>query len=494
EKLKKELDENKNRIQINSEKHEREVTQLRNKIDEISAELSQKRREIEKYKAAEKSHVQAMDKTEESMSRLGVDLSNSQRLSSQLKHELDRKTELLGAAEQRIFNKEAQIRNLMSAVDTHEKSVSELKSQVRELEFQMIELSNELEVAREYQERSLELERENIGLSETIADLNAQIGDLRRQMNSAAATRADEAEHSGAINGAEKRTDSNRSLFEELETNGSYDLSGVDDAVYGKVASRSRGQSVPSSLASTSVSPTAGMGHFYDSEKRLMQEWVPYALKHFSSEDWFVLREMWKRAERCDKGADEQEQLRNELLAMLMASTKVGFKEAIRGQSNPKLRRIAENVAGKYKSSAGAAESRVTTGNKSGGASGNGLSKLLASGQHTTAVIILYSVVVFCLGIITASFFNVAQPMASTSSSSSSSLPYGANNSSMHVPKHPGDGGIGMVRQLLVVDDMPAPKHYMPLHGRAPRSKLTEILFYWMETLLWEDGDYQVPT
>ncbi|KAJ2840660.1 hypothetical protein J3B02_006192, partial [Coemansia erecta] len=255
-KLKKEVDENKNRMQISSEKHEREIAQLNSKIDELSAELSHKRREIEKLRMAEKSHAQTMEKTEESMSRLGFELNSSQRLSSHLKHQLEKKTELLGNAERRVIDKEAQIYNLKATADAREQQVTHLKSQASELEYQIIELRNDLDVAREYQERSRDLERENISLNETIANLNVQINDLRRQVDSAlVASRAHEAEN-GVSNGteAERRANSNRSLFEELETSGVYDLSGVDDDVaYGKITTtRNRGQSVPSSLASTS--------------------------------------------------------------------------------------------------------------------------------------------------------------------------------------------------------------------------------------------------
>ncbi|KAJ2596018.1 hypothetical protein GGF39_003612 [Coemansia sp. RSA 1721] len=489
-KLQKDLEENKKRMEMNSEKHEREVAELQKRLDEATAELSQKRRDIEKYRIAEKSHLQTMAKTEESMSRLGIDLNSFQKQSSQLKHKLEKKTELLKEVERRVLDKEAHIHNLNAAADAHEQQMSSLKSQASELEFQIIDLRNEIEVARDYKQKSHALERENISLSETITALNAQIKDLRRQVNSAAANQANEAIY-GDDKGleAEGRVSSNRSLFEELETSGGYDLSGVDDVAYRKVATRNRGQSVPSSLASTSVSPTAGMGLIYDFEKRFMQEWVPYALKTFSPQDWFVLNEMWKRAERCDKGSDEQDQLRSELLSTLMSSTKVGFNEAIRSQNNPKLTRIAENVAAKYKGSSSNAETRALGGKES--VSGSGVAKLLANGQHTTAVIILYSVVVFCLGIITASFFNIAQPMVATSSSS---LPYGSTNSSMHAAKHSGDGGMDMVRQILVEDDTPIPKHYFSYHKRMPRSRIFEAMFYWMETLLWEDGDYQVPT
>ncbi|KAJ1784339.1 hypothetical protein LPJ59_006377 [Coemansia sp. RSA 2399] len=60
--------------------------------------------------------------------------------------------------------------------------------------------------------------------------------------------------------------------------------------------------------------------------------------------------------------------------------------------------------------------------------------------------------------------------------------------------KGTGDGTMGLVRQILVVDDTPVNKYYPPLRKRAPRSRFGEIMFYWMEALLWEDADAQIPT
>ncbi|KAJ2417699.1 hypothetical protein GGF41_005342 [Coemansia sp. RSA 2531] len=54
--------------------------------------------------------------------------------------------------------------------------------------------------------------------------------------------------------------------------------------------------------------------------------------------------------------------------------------------------------------------------------------------------------------------------------------------------------GMHQIRQILVVDDSPVSRYYSPLRKRAPRSRFGEIMFYWMETLLWDDNDTHIPT
>ncbi|KAJ1830384.1 hypothetical protein LPJ73_008283, partial [Coemansia sp. RSA 2703] len=83
-------------------------------------------------------------------------------------------------------------------------------------------------------------------------------------------------------------------------------------------------------------------------------------------------------------------------------------------------------------------------------------------------------------------YLNIAQPAAVTSAQ------IGLANMTMSGQiKGSGDSGMDMVRQILIVDDTPVTKHYSPLRRRAPRSRFGEIMFYWMETLLWDDADNQ---
>ncbi|KAJ1940834.1 hypothetical protein FBU59_003687, partial [Linderina macrospora] len=272
-----------------------------------------------------------------------------------------------------------------------------------------------------------------------------------------------------------------KSLCDELAQAGTGSLSSIEDGVLEPKGTRRRqsliNDALKSSGSSTSLTSDIAVGTT-DTDKQELNEdavrqWIQSSLVQFPPQDLVLLHEVWKRIEYSDSSDENRTALRRELISVFTAPNKYGLKEAIHSRCNATLTRIVDNVSG---NALGARKGRK-----------NSIVNMIASGQHATAVVILYSVVIFCLGVITASYLNISQPMAS-------SLPFGLSNNTAGAVSDGTDGGMNLVRQILVVDDTPAHSFYPPVRKRSPRSRFGEIMFYWVETLLWDESDMQIPT
>ncbi|KAJ2000256.1 hypothetical protein GGI04_004223, partial [Coemansia thaxteri] len=339
---------------------------------------------------------------------------------------------------------------------------------------------------------------ENIGLNETIDALRLELGDLRLQIQAAAQANPEREGSGPGAGGAVRRLHGQyTSLQDELAHNGARDLLGVDDAAgdeeaavrarrgYGMAVIKHGGTQTmlkPLGTALQQLTPSELAGLKEDT----VRKWVSTLLAKCTSEDLVTLHEVWKRIGYVDGSAEFQDKLRSDLLDVFMAPYKYGLRDAIRSRANVTLSRIVDNVAGEY------GNARISAGHQHGSSwqksGAAGLKQAITSSQHTTVAFMIYTVVIFCLGIITAYYMNISQPLAA-------SLPFSSVNSTVATAiKGPGDGGMHQVRQFLVVDDSPVNRYYSPLRKRAPRSRLGEIMFYWMETLLWDDTNTQIPS
>ncbi|KAI8322600.1 hypothetical protein GQ54DRAFT_259673 [Martensiomyces pterosporus] len=497
--LQKLVTEKERRLELIEDQHEKTAMALERELDECKAELTMKKRDIEKLKQSENNYIESLKVAEEQVELMALNLSNSTAQSSELKRQLESKATQVTEATSHLFEHQAEIVSLKASLNANYQQQELLSKEYSKLELQYMELKQELQVAREYKDEVEAANRENSSLKETIENLRMELMEARIQQQPSTEHNANEP--SGANGGRTRGNRKYKSLQDELAQNGAQDLSGVDDMVYnsreksaglrGERTLRHSGCQTASSL----LRPTSkGVGTTADDEQRMnddaVRQWITKVMSRCSSEDLVVLNEVWKRIDYCDASTENQEKLRHELLSVFMAPYKYGLKEAIRSRCNATLTRIVDNVSGESMGM------RMSAGHQYGskamatmGKGAPGIAQVVANGQHTTAVIILYSVVVFCLGIITASYLNIGQPLSST-------LPFGLSNSTMAtaVKDTSGDGGMNLVRQILVVDDTPASNFYPPLRKRAPRSRFGEIMFYWMETLLWDDADAQIPT
>ncbi|KAJ1853715.1 hypothetical protein GGH12_000391 [Coemansia sp. RSA 1822] len=466
--LQKMVTEKERRLELIEDQYEKRTVALEQDLDECKAELTMKKRDIERLKLSEKSYVENLQIAEGEVERMGVSLSNSAAQSADLRRQLETKTTQITDANRRAMENQAEVSKLKRCLGTNQQQQDLLAREHRRLELQYQELNHELNAAREFKEEATEMQRENMRLGHTIESLNRELKELRLHQG----TNTDQDA------GSQRRTGRTlKSLQDELaQLDGGADL-GVDDiiAVSNALAPATKSVSVGTTSADAQELKDAGV-----------RQWIGAALGRCSSEDMVVLSEVWRRIEYCDANTTGQSDLRHELIEVFMAPYKYGLKEAIRSRSNATLTRIVDNVTGDH------VGVRLSAGHQSGekgsltkGAPG--LAQALANGQHTTAAIVLYSVVIFCLGIITASYFNIAQPLAT-------SMPFGVVNSTGSAIHDSRDSSMSMMRQILVVDDTPVHKYYTPLRKRSPRSRFGEILFYWMETLLWDDADTQVPT
>ncbi|KAJ2793680.1 hypothetical protein H4R21_005795, partial [Coemansia helicoidea] len=432
--------EKERRIELLEGQYEKRTVALEREIDECRGQLTTKKREIERLKQTEKGYLESLQTAEGEIERIGVNLSNSTAQAAELRRQLDTKAAQLTESNQRALEYQSEIGSLKSGLGANHQQQEHLSREHRRLELQFRELEHELKTAREFRSEAAAARKENAQLNETVDMLKQELSKLRLQEQQTPSPDADDQGATGQLR-ARRRY---RSLQDELSAGNEPD----------------------------EATGTQELGH------DAVRHWIGTALGRCSAEDLVVLNEVWRRIEYCDTSTESQTELRRELVEVFMAPGKYGLKEALRAQSNPTLTRIVDSVAGEYmRLSAGG-----QLGEKSGGKGAHGLAQVLSNGQYTTAAVILYSVVIFCLGIITASYFNLAQPMAT-------SAPVAVGNGTL-----PGDGAMSAMRQILVVDDTPVHRYYTPLRKRSPRSRFGEILFYWAETLLWDDADTQVPT
>ncbi|KAJ1731554.1 hypothetical protein LPJ61_002478 [Coemansia biformis] len=461
------------RIELIENQYEKRTVTLEREIDECKGQLTTLKREIERLKQSEKSYIENLQTAEGEIERIGVNLSNSTAQATELRRQLDTKTVQLAESNNRVLEHQSEIVGLRAGLGANHQQQDQLAREHHRLELQFRELEHELKAAREFRVEAAAERKENLRLSETIEVLKQELAELRLREQQSQTAGADDPAAAAGQPHARRRY---RSLQDELAANGGQDAAGVDDATHD-----GRPRSVAAAKRNVAVGTTSADAQ--ELGDAAVREWIGEALGRCSAEDLVVLNEVWRRVEYCDTGTESQAELRRELIEVFMAPNKYGLKEALRSRSNPTLTRIVDGVAGEYmRMSAGHRHGEKGTRASARGAPG--LAQVLAGGQYTTAAIILYSVVIFCLGIITASYFNLAQPMAT-------SMPLGVANGTA---PGAGDGGMSVMRQILVVDDTPVHKYYTPLRKRNPRSRLGEILFYWAETLLWDDTDTQVPT
>ncbi|KAJ2738329.1 hypothetical protein H4R23_001223 [Coemansia sp. Cherry 401B] len=480
--LQKMVSEKERRLELIEGQYEKRTVALERELDECKAELTMKKRDIERLKLSEKSYMENLQIAESEVERMGVSLSNSTAQSADMRRQLDTKTSQLNDANRRALDNQAEVAKLKSSLGSNQQLQEQVLKEHRRLELQYQELEHELKAAREFKDEAAEAQRENVRLSDMIDTLNLELKELRLQLQQAASADQDLA----GANGPRRAGRKFKSLQDELaQLDAGHDL-GVDDLI-----PMTDGVSAAANAVGTRAAPltkSVSVGTTSTDTQELndtaVRQWIGAALDRCSPEDMIVLSEVWKRIEYCDTSTESQGDLRRELIEVFMAPYKYGLKEAIRSRSNATLTRIVDNVAGEYMKLRASAGHQLREKDEY---AKKGLAQLMANGQHTTAAIVLYSVVIFCLGIITASYFNLAQPLSATT-------PFGMVNSTGSVIHNTGDSNMSMMRQILVVDDTPVHKYYTPLRKRSPRSRLGEIMFYWMETLLWDDADTQIPT
>ncbi|KAJ2517821.1 hypothetical protein H4217_003722 [Coemansia sp. RSA 1939] len=472
------------RLELAESQHEKRILKFEHDLDECRAEITMKKREMDKLRSIAKNSMDTLKIAEAEVEKLGTMLSNSTAQSTAYKLKLDEKTSLVDEANRRLLEQQMEISKLKEDLSSNYQKHEQLDKEHRRLTIQLRELQHELESAREYQDEAFNARKENMSLTDTISGLERELVELR--LNAQPTSAGSNGNTVDIAAPAQKKNYRKyMSLQDELAQNGGEDMSGIDDLVILDKGAGGRKSMLESSDLSAKDTKNVSVGTTDSDAQELredaVRQWMSASLDRCSSEDLVLLYEVWKRIEYCDTNAENQEKLRRELVSVFTTPYKYGLKDAIRSRANATLTRIVDNVSGEYLSQHQIGKPASSPG---------GLAGALANSQHTTAAVILYSVVVFCLGIITASYFNLAQPL-------STSLPFGmANGTIASVVRDTGDSssGLGLVRQILVVDDTPVNKYYPPLRKRAPRSRFGEILFYWMETLLWEDADTQIPT
>ncbi|KAJ1944326.1 hypothetical protein GGF37_002244 [Kickxella alabastrina] len=426
------------------------IYDLQRKLDETSAEMNTKRREIEKLRASERNYANRLKRAETEVENAAVRLSNSMAQVNEHKQKSEKNLAEIAA-------QKAKLEKLISDNDILKGNLNLASQQLEQanevgdgLVLQIRELQYKLAAAQEESDAAANTERENKNLKEEIKGLHAELKEQRLKPDRVAPA----GEHGQGM----PQVASVSSLQDELRNHGGGDMLAVDDQL-----------TVPNRTSDSAV-----------------REWVQLAMDKYTSEDLVIMGDVWRRIGYCDDDScEDPENLRSKLLSVFLAPCESGLKEAIRGLRDPTLTRIVDTVAGEYKEKRAPAAGRKSNAGKGG----PGIVQSMMNSEHSTTFIFLYSLVVFCVGIIIAKHFSTLPQLP---------LPgqFGGHNSTLAaVMKGAGDdGSMSMVRQILVVDDTPATKYYTPLGKRSSRTRIGEILFYWMETLLWEDSDAQVPT
>ncbi|KAJ2879236.1 hypothetical protein H4R27_005422, partial [Coemansia aciculifera] len=159
--------------------NEKSTVKLERDLDECKADLTMKRRDIERLKGERNAYLESLKAAEAEVERVGLEQSNATALSAKLKRQLETKATEVDAANRRALEHQSEILLLKSNLNANYQQQEQLAKEHRLLELQHQELLHELSATREFKAEADAAHRENTNLNETIETLRHELGDLR---------------------------------------------------------------------------------------------------------------------------------------------------------------------------------------------------------------------------------------------------------------------------------------------------------------------------
>ncbi|KAJ1675870.1 hypothetical protein EV182_000424 [Spiromyces aspiralis] len=503
--------------------HEARVQELEDKLDEALAELSTRRCEIEKLKTKEKLSAKALETNEKEMERLAHLLSEQSATQSSLKRSIDAKDckyspniiafgamcpvgawalllciinhspvlRLPPVSYARIV----EIMTLKNQIQTKAREAEKLS-----YEQKVWDLQNEIAALQDVEAEVESMRRDNEELNKTIKLLKDDL-ELARNHQDIFESKTDSVPQQHVSRGIRKLN----TLRNELLQSGVEPLSpertpalpqqGYSDGHAVSTANAACQTEPPSQSVALSPSPE---------RSRTVKEWLQNRLAFCSPDDLLVLREVWNRVQASSEGAKLKDQLRTELLDVVLSHREFGavrpmsIRECIRRRKNDVLNRILEAAMADIHQSSeriALAAPKVaprTTGSAvvaaAAAAAAVSEKRTLAANSHSAMVaILLYTVVVFLLGMITTAYLlpRLNRAPVGPQLNDIQSLPIGDGQDVVQSY---------YIKHVLAVDDMPPQMQGGPRPARFRDSYYGQILIYWLETLLWDEKGPTIPT
>ncbi|KAJ2817678.1 hypothetical protein GGI24_005327, partial [Coemansia furcata] len=341
--LQKKVVERDRHIERIERQNEKSTVKLERDLDECKADLTMKRRDIERLKGEINACVESLKAAEAEVERVGIEQSNATALSTKLKRQLETKTTQVDAANRRVLEHQSEILTLKSNLNANYQQQEQLSKEHRLLELQHQELQHELNAAREFKVEADAVRQENTNLNDTIETLRVELGDMRVQMQTSTNAGASGPD----VDGLRRPHRKYASLQDELAYNDARDLLGVDDVAGDGSAALTRHNRSAAAIKHSGAQTADALlspGEVKTLREAAVHQWVSTSLAKCSSEDLVILGEVWKRVEYYDGGGSESpDKLRRELMDVFMAPYKYGLKEAIRSRANPTLSRMVDN-------------------------------------------------------------------------------------------------------------------------------------------------------
>ncbi|KAJ2331507.1 hypothetical protein GGH91_006399, partial [Coemansia sp. RSA 2671] len=172
-------------------RNEKTTEKLERDLDECKADLTMKRRDIERLKVECNTCMESLKAAEAEIERVGLEQSNATALSAKFKRQLETKTTQVEAANRRALEHQSEINLLKSNLNTNYHQQELLTKDYRLLELRYQELEHELNAAKEFKAEANAALQENSNLTETIETLRLELSDLRVQMQTSASAGAD---------------------------------------------------------------------------------------------------------------------------------------------------------------------------------------------------------------------------------------------------------------------------------------------------------------
>ncbi|ORY00788.1 hypothetical protein K493DRAFT_312692 [Basidiobolus meristosporus CBS 931.73] len=181
--LNKRLHQTEKNLTLSVRQHEERISELQSRVDEMNTELTAKKREIQEYKSNEKAHLQQIGMLESEIVSISRVLSHHKNLYSDLRRQYDEKREEMEKIQHLLKVREEEL--LKSEMDLEGFAVEQKKYQQERIAFEthISRLEQEVAFAQTLEQEVDELKDENQHLRDVVDRLRHELDDAIKGIN-----------------------------------------------------------------------------------------------------------------------------------------------------------------------------------------------------------------------------------------------------------------------------------------------------------------------
>ncbi|KAJ1914788.1 hypothetical protein H4219_004633 [Mycoemilia scoparia] len=476
--------------QADIEKQEYLVQNLEAKLDEAQAELATKRSDIDKLKLNERRQTKALETTEKELERFAHKLSEQTAANSAMRRSNEDLDQTIQTLKAQIQAKTREIETLRHNLNSTHKEHQKVVNEKALFESKIWQLQSEIEAQREIEAEADTMRREK-------GELEALVKSLREELEVSNSNQdGPDPKDAGGL-GSDIRHPKNLRKFDTLQK----EL--IKSGIFPPSPERNgntNGHFVDTSCQTDSITFADGdVRSLAQTNEKVVREWLQNQLSFCSPEDLIILRESWNRVQGMKEASKLKEHLRDELIKVVLSHRKLGMakplsiRERIIYRNDEVLSKVLEAVIKDIQAS----DARLLTkglDKKVAKSHSSTATELSATSHNTMVAVILYTVVVFFLGMISAAYLlpklnsmQYGPHLNQTKSLSVDDTESGGNHLPSPAPYY--------VKNILMIDDMQVQEPMKISFGTSLReSYYAQVMMYWLETLLWDDKSTMIPT